>query len=115
MAEQPLQSRLYRQTTDSRIVTMVEEALSRMSNLIIEVQRRVDVQVCICKCPNKPPNWPRAVMCLEQNVWIIKRTRNIEKLVGDFLCTRKLTTRGTKQPQSRKWRRQVGSAFKLST
>jgi hypothetical protein len=34
MAEQPLQNRLYRQTTDGRIVAMVEEALSRMSNLI---------------------------------------------------------------------------------
>jgi hypothetical protein len=37
MAQEPLQNRLYRQGTDSRIVAMIEEALSRMSNLIIEI------------------------------------------------------------------------------
>ena len=93
---------------------MVEEALSRMSNLIVEVQRFVNVQVCICKRANKPLNWPRTVMCLEQNVWIVKSTRNFEKLVGDFLCTRELSARGTKQPQSSKWRCQIGGTFYFS-
>ena len=81
---------------------MVEEALCCMSNLIIELHCGVDVQVCICKRPNKPSYWPGAVMCLKQNVWIIEVARNIEKLVCDFLCTRELSSRGAKQPQSSK-------------
>ena len=47
---------------------MIEKALCCMSNLIVDLQCGVDVQVCICKLPNKPSYWPGAVICLEQNV-----------------------------------------------
>ena len=46
---------------------MIEKALCCMPDLIVDLQCGVDVQVCICKLPNKPSYWPGAVMCLKQN------------------------------------------------
>ena len=78
MAEKPLQNRVNRQSTNSRIVTKIEEALFCVSNLVIEVHSGVYMDRRIFKVPPKPSNWPCAVMRLEQNIWVIKCARNIE-------------------------------------
>jgi hypothetical protein len=45
------------------------------------------------------------MMCLEQNIRIIKRTRKIEQFIGDFFSPRVLTTSRMKQPlHTPRWR-----------
>ena len=76
-----------------------------MSNLIIEADSGVGVSFCIRERPTKPANRPGAVVCLQQDVRIVKSVRDIEQFFRDFLSTGELTPSSMKQPQSSQGRR----------
>ena len=84
---------------------MIQEAMSRMSNLVIKGYSGLRVILRLCERPTKPVNWPSAVVCFEEDVRIVKCLRHIKQLFRDLLSAGELTPSGTKQPQPCQGRR----------
>jgi hypothetical protein len=97
-AEQPVQNRAYRHGANSGVVSEVDEPLSGVTSLIVEVQPSLDVNHGILKRAAKPMDWPGAVMRLEKDIRVIEVARDIEQLAGDCVCARELASGDMKEP-----------------
>jgi hypothetical protein len=56
VAEEPPQQRPDRQSADGRIVVEIEEAMSRMSGLVVKGQSGINMRARICEPSAEQPN-----------------------------------------------------------